>query len=100
MKSLLISSKKKVKKTNNTKRKSFWGNQETVYVEQVIFGYKINQYRRKHNLSQAEFAEICNICSEGKSGKFYPCDICLYETRKRTPNKVRFQLITSIVDAI
>ena len=79
-------------------KKSFWGEPETVYVEQVIFGYKINAYRRRHNLSMAEFAEVCNICSEGKCGTIYPCDICEYENCKTTPRKVRFQLISNIID--
>lgn len=79
-------------------RKSFWGEPEKVYVKQVIFAYKINEYRRTHNLSLAEFADVCNICGEGKYGKFYPCDISQYENRKRTPHKARFQLISSIVN--
>lgn len=83
---------------NEAKKKSFWGEPETVYVKQVIFGYKINEYRRRHKLSLAEFAEICNICSEGKYGRFYPCDISEYENCKMTPRKVKFQLISSIVD--
>ncbi len=83
---------------SKTNKKSFWGEPETVYVEQVIFGYKISEYRRRHNLSQTEFAEICNICSEGKFGKFFPCDICEYENRKKTPRKIRFQFLSSIID--
>lgn len=79
-------------------KNSFWGKEETVYVQQVIWAYRINTYRRKHELSLAEFAEVCNICSEGKFGKFFPCDISEYENRKRTPRKARFQLISKIID--
>lgn len=80
------------------KRKSFWGEPETVYVEQVIFAYKINEYRRRYNLSLEEFANVCNICSDGKSGRYFPSEISQYENRKRTPRKIRFQLISSIIN--
>lgn len=59
----------------------------------IRFGMCVENYRRLHNLSQREMAEICTLYGESLNIKFYQTEIANYENYKTAPTLQKFQII-------
>ena len=70
-------------------RSKFYGKFQMVSPVQIELSLNINGYRKKFNMSQAEFATVCNLCGEGSGVKFSNYDISNYELMN-----VMFSLLT------
>ena len=79
-------------------RSKFYGKFQMVSPVQIELSLNINGYRKKFNMSQAEFATICNLCGEGSGVKFSNYDISNYELMKKAPRKARFQVLCNVLD--
>lgn len=79
-------------------RSKFYGEPQMVSPVQVILSININAYRRKFNLSQAQFATVCNLCGEPYGVKFYNTDISRYELMRKAPRKAKFQVLCDVLD--
>ena len=79
-------------------RNKFYGKFQMVSPVQIELSLNINGYRKKFNMSQAEFATVCNLCGEGSGVKFNNHDISNYELMKKAPRKVRFQVLCNVLD--
>ena len=81
-----------------TGRNKFWGVFRDVSEMQVEFVVNMRMYRRKHNISQAEFTHICNLYGKPSGVKFYPNEISAYENFDRTPRKPKFQVLCNVLN--
>ena len=64
-------------------------------IELAIF---IRQYRRIHELSQADMARICTFYGEPFGVKFTNVDISAYENYKSIPTTPKFQVLMNTMD--
>lgn len=64
-------------------------------IELAIF---IRQYRRIHELSQAEMAKICTLYGEPSGIKFTNFDISVYENCKTVPTTPKFQVLMNTMN--
>ena len=78
-------------------RSKFWGPEITVTKRQIDFAIGMNEYRRKHNLSQAEMANICTLFGVSRGVKFAQTEISAYETLRTAPRPVKFQVLTDVI---
>lgn len=80
-----------------TGRDKFWGKFQYVSEKQIELALNINAYRKKMNMSQREFAHLCNLYSEPYHVVFYPCDICNYERMKKAPRVIKYQVLCNVL---
>ena len=79
-------------------RANFWGEFKYVSDKQIELALSMNGYRRTHNMSQTEFAEICNLYGEPHGIKFSMYQISNYERMRKAPRKARFQILCNVLN--
>lgn len=66
--------------------------------KQVELAIYIRQFRKIHNLSQKEMAELCSLYGKDNNISFKSCEIWFYENYKRIPTKPKFQVLMNTMD--
>lgn len=66
--------------------------------KQVELAIYIRQYRRIHQLSQAEMAKLCSLYGKPHNVSFTGADISYYENYKHIPTSHKFQVLMNTMD--
>ena len=66
--------------------------------KQVELAILVRQFRRIHNLSQKEMANICSLYGKPRNVIFSQTDICKYENYKTIPTPPKFTTLMNAMD--
>ena len=64
----------------------------------VILGFYITNYRRTHNISQRQMADICTLYGKPHNIKFSQVDIWNYERYRCAPTPPKFQVLMNALN--
>lgn len=65
---------------------------------QVELAFYIRQYRRIHEMSQVEMAQLCSLYGKPYNVKFSCSEISSYENYKHKPTPHKFQVLMNTMD--
>lgn len=66
--------------------------------KQIELAFYIRQYRRIHQLSQTQMANICTLYGKPHNVKFAVSEISEYENYKHMPTPPKFQILMNTMD--
>ena len=79
-------------------RRQFWGDFQYISAKQYELSYCINNYRRKRNLSQVEFANVCNEFGKPYNVKFSHTEISKYERMTTAPRIKKYMVLCKVLN--
>ena len=66
--------------------------------KQIELAIYIRQFRRIHQLSQQQMADLCSLYGEPYNVKFTNFNISVYENCRQIPRPVKFQVLLNTMD--